>query len=274
MQRISLVDETFDLNFTIEYKLSIQLSLDGFSFSILDTIQNKVIYLYYQELFEAEPEFLLKRLKTIYTESDLLELPYKKTQIILVNPSRTTLIPREIYQSQQTDNYLNQAFGRNADREYLASYVKSANYYAIVETSAIISNFLKDKHSDAQFITDLNVSFPAAKQSSKTVKVTIYKKHLSVTGFDQEGLQFHNSFYYDGENDQLYFILGSIQAMTDEPELIIMDGLVNKHTTIYHRLRQYFNKVEIAHSPREIHYSYLFDKLPDSRFVNLFNSFL
>ena len=106
MQRISLVDETFDINFTLEYKLSIQLSLDGFSFSILDQIQNKVIYLYHQELFDAEPEFLLKRIKAIYDESDLLDLPFKKTRIIIVAPNRTSLVPVDFFQKENSADFV------------------------------------------------------------------------------------------------------------------------------------------------------------------------
>ncbi|WP_163717917.1 DUF3822 family protein [Mangrovibacterium lignilyticum] len=273
MQRISLVDETFDFNFTLEYKLSIQLSLDGFSFSILDTIQNKVIYLYHQELFEAEPEFLLKRIKAIYEESDLLQLPFKKTRIIIVAPNRTTLVPDEIYQAEDCVTYHQVAFQALEKRQIKSSYIPSAKYWSVYEIPQVISNFLEEKHPGAEFINDLNLSFPEHLDAKKVLKITVFKKHLVLIGFDEMGLNFHNSFFYDGENDMLFYILGSVKNMASEPDLILLDGMVNKHATIYHRLRQYFAQVEILSNPKKIHYSYLFDKLPDARFVNLFNSF-
>jgi len=45
MHNISLIDETLDKNLTANYNLSIQVSLDGFSFCIKDLIRNKYIVL-------------------------------------------------------------------------------------------------------------------------------------------------------------------------------------------------------------------------------------
>ncbi|WP_372776327.1 DUF3822 family protein [Mangrovibacterium sp.] len=274
MQKISLVDETFDLNFTLEYKLSIQLSLDGFSFSILDTIQNKVIYLYHQELFEAEPDFLLKRLKAIYEESDLLHLPFKKTRIIVVAPGRTTLVPKEIFEAKRCSEYIQASYYQPEGTCARGVYISSAKYWSVFELSGIINDFLEQKHPGAEFLSDLNVSLPQSLPHKKSLKITVLKKHLILTGYDDMGLTFHNSFFVDGENDMLYFILGSVKNMVNEPETIILDGVINKHATIYHRLRQYFTDVIIEPNPQEVHYSYLFDRLPDSRFVNLFKSFI
>lgn len=272
MQKISLVDETFDLNFTQEYRLSIQLSLDGFSFSILDTIQNKVIYLFHQELFEAEPDFLLKRLKAIYEESDLLQLPFKKTRIIIVAPNRTTLVPDEIFQAESASDYLNKTMIPLEHRVAKIAFLPAAKYWAVYEIPQLISRFLEEKHPDAEFLSNLNFSIPASSGSKTIMKVTVLKKHLMVSAIDEMGLNFHNSFLYDGENDMLFYILGSVKATATEPGIVLLDGIVNKHTTIYHRLKQYFAQVELVSNPKSIHYSYLLDKLPDARFVTLFNS--
>ena len=273
MQKISLVDETFDLNFTLEYKLSIQLSLDGFSFSILDTIQNKVIYLYHQELFDTAPDFLLKRLRSIYEESDLLHLPFKKTSVIFVIPNRTTLVPDEIFQSQNAPEYVNGTMMPSENTTIKSSFISPLKYWAVYEIPAMIYSFLEEKHPGAKFMSDLNLSLPRIAGTKSLLKVTVLKKHLIISGIDEMGLHFHNSFFYDGENDMMFYILGSVKASASEPQKILLDGMVNKHATIYHRLKQYFTDVEIASNPKNIHYSYLFDKLPDARFVNLFNSF-
>lgn len=272
MQRISLIDETFDINFTLEYKLSIQLSLDGFSFSILDQIQNKVIYLYHQELFDAEPEFLLKRIKAIYEESDLLELPFKKTRIIIVAPNRTTLVPVDYYRKENIADYLQTTFQASEKKCAQSSPIPDARYNAIFEIPEVILEFLKEKHPHADLVSNLSVAYPKGNQSESVLKITIYKKHIVLTVVDQDGLKFYNCFFHDGEQDMLYYILGTVKNLAIEPDKIILDGIVNKHETIYHRLKQYFQQVEIAENPKSIHFSYLIEKLPDARFINLFNS--
>lgn len=274
MQRISLVDETFDLNFTLEYCLSIQLGLDGFSFSILDTIQNKVIYLFHQELFEAEPEFLLKRLKGIYEESELLELPYKKIRILLSAPGRSSLIPDSCYQANQLDQYLQATLTQRLGYVVQSTAIPAFSQWVVFDVPQLILEFLQQKHPNAEWMNDAKVICPEFIRTKNTMKVTVLKKHIVLTALNEQGICFFNSFSYDSENDQLYYILGTVKHFAQEPEHLILDGQVNKHATIYHRLKQYFNQVEIAANPRGIHFSYLFDKMPDARFVTLFNSFV
>lgn len=273
MQRLSLVDETFDLNYTLEYILSIQISLDGFSFSILDSVQNKVIYLYSQGLFEAEPEFLLKRLQAIYDDVDLLNLPYKKVKIFYLNPGRTTLVPDELFDEDKCQDYIKAAFQPQDKRLIKHSHHKSIKYWSVFELPEILAKFLEEKYPKAQLVTDLDLTIPTELNPQRILKILVLKKHLVLTGIDEFGLNFYNCFYYDGENDVLYYVLGSIKNMEAEPEQILLSGEVNKYSTIYHRLKQYCTNVEIETNPKQIHYSYLFDKLPDARFVNLFKSF-
>ncbi|MFV0376376.1 MAG: DUF3822 family protein [Mangrovibacterium sp.] len=274
MQRISLVDETFDLNFTLEYCLSIQLSLDGFSFSILDTVQNKVVYLFHQELYEAEPDFLLKRLKTIYEESELLELPYKKNRILLSAPGRSCLIPYSYYQANQLDRYLQTTLTPRSGFVAQSTAIPVFSQWIVFDTPQLILEFLQQKHPGTELMNETRVVCPEFVRSHNTLKITIHKKHIVLIALNEAGVCFFNSFPYDTENDQLYYILGVVKQFGYDPEHLILDGQVNKHATIYHRLKQYFNQVEIAANPRGIHFSYLFDKLPDARFVTLFNSFV
>jgi len=273
MQRISLVDETFDINFTLEYKLSIQLALDGFSFSILDSIQNKVIYLYHQELFETEPDFLLKRLKQIYEESEILERPFKKTRIIYAVPNRTVFVPEKLFALDHAESYIKLAFQQSTAPRILNNRIGEINYRAVYEIPGLIHDYFKEHHPGAEFLNSASFYNSDTGEKESLLYITIFKKHIVVSFVKEKELLFHNCFFQDGENDMLYFVLGSIKMSGLEPDRIILNGIVNKHETIYHRLRQYFTHVEIAKNPHTIHYSYLVEKLPDARFTNLFNSF-
>ncbi|MFP4019583.1 MAG: DUF3822 family protein, partial [Bacteroidales bacterium] len=50
MRDFSFADETLDLNRSSSYILSIQIYLNGFSFSILDTVRNKYSLLKHYDL--------------------------------------------------------------------------------------------------------------------------------------------------------------------------------------------------------------------------------
>lgn len=88
-------------------------------------------------------------------------------------------------------------------------------------------------------------------------------------------LHFCNSFRYRNDNDLLYYILNVVKTeQIEENTKIQLNGRVNKRSPIYHHLRQYFKHVKIKGKSSDVYYSYLFDQLPDARFVNLLNNHL
>ncbi|MFV0522634.1 MAG: DUF3822 family protein [Mangrovibacterium sp.] len=273
MQKLSLVDETFDPNLTFEYNLSIRLTPDGFSFSMLDTLQNKVVYLFYQELFDSKPEFVLKHLQTIYEESDLINLVYKRTVVLLANSNKLQLIPSFIFADDEIDQYQQLVFSRIASYHTECFNLQNTDYKLVLSTPKIIRSFLGEKHSDAVFMPDLINWEKQLGNRSNLAFVSIAKREVFILLYDIEGkLCSFNSYPWYQESDLLYFILGSIKNQGMATEHVLLSGIVNKFSYIYHQLKSYFKRVEIKDRSKEIYYSYLFDKLPDARFIDLFSS--
>ncbi len=272
MQKVSLVDETFDLNFTLEYFLSIQVSLDGFSFCILDSIQNKVVYLFHQNIFAKEPGFQLKKIQTIYDEVDVLSLPYKKTTILYSAPDKTTLVPASVFSPELASSFLQMTIEADNQSRCLYSFVPELDSYALSEISEPLHAWINEKHPGIEIIPEIKIATSNLSSEAPLLKVTTLSRQLVILGINGE-LKFYNCFNYEGENDMLYYILGAVKSMETEPTTVVLDGIINKHSAIYHRLRQYFEQVTIAPKNPEIHYSYLIERLPDARFHNLFKSF-
>lgn len=272
MHNISLVDETFDLNFSLEYNLSILASQDGFSFSILDTIQNKVVYLSHHDTYTTDPEFQQKKIKTIYEESELLELPFKKTSIHFSTPENLIVIPSRYFQKENMIEIYASVYSLAKNTEILNTYIPEYDIYTIYAISKPLIDNLHQKHAGIDIQNDLSICAKKYESETNTLIVRIFRKHISILLLSPT-LLFCNSFAYEGENDMLYYILGACKTASMEPAKVILEGMVNKHSEIYHRLRQYFENVTIAEKNNRIYYSYLMDKLPDARFATLFNSF-
>ncbi len=272
MQNLSLVDETFDVNFTHEYILSILISQDGFSFCILDTIQNKAVCLYHQDTFTNKADFQQKKIRSIYAEVDLLELPYKKTILHYSSPDRTTLIPEKLFSDESLSSIYSTIFDSDKNSEILNTYIPSFETYALFGIQHPILSIINEKHPGINIYNDVRLTVKNHQPGKETLFVSIYRKQISIM-FVGSSINFYNSYYYEGENDMLYYILGVTKSMNKQPSSVVLNGIVNKHSTIYHNLRQYFEQVSIAENNKNIHYSYLLEKLPDARFINLFNSF-
>ncbi len=274
MQNLSLVDETFDSNLTFEYKLSIQISLDGFSFSILDTLQQKVVYLFHQELFQTTPYLLVKHIETIYNSSDLLKFSYKSTNIIISLPNRTQLIPTKLFEINKIELYQKIAFNTEQDQKTLVYESEKSKYKILVDIPNALYSFLKSKHHDAKFLSDIHIWEKLIDNRNNIAYINVSQQCVSILLVDnQNKLLYHNTFIWHYDSDILYYVLGSIKNSNFTPNHILLGGNVNKFSYIYHQLKLYVKDVNIAERTKEIHYSYLLDKLPDARFINLFSSF-
>lgn len=272
MQHLLLVDETFDINFTQEYCLSIQFSLDGFSFCILDGLQNKYIYLFHKEL-SGNPRFLIKKLDDIYSEFEILEANFKTTRIIYVSPGKINLIPDQFFsEANAVDIYqINKELEPGEELYHLP--VKKFRSILQLAVPKKVKDFLVDKHPGTIIQNDIATFLNQYEHKAGTLLLYIHLHKNMVTIFVlDESVRFFNSFFYTNENDLLYYILNVNKTVLDASPQVLLNGRANKRSAIFHRLRQYFKVVDIVGRTPEVYYSYLFDQLPDARFVNLLNT--
>lgn len=274
MQNLSLVDETFDSNLTFEYILSIQISLDGFSFSILDALQQKIVYLFHQELFQTTTNLLLKHIETIYNSSDLLHFPYKNTNIIISIPNRTQLIPDKLFENESIELYQKIAFKAEENHAILVTKSKIFEYKILTDIPNSALNYLKYKHPDTKIFSELYFWENFANSKDNIAYINISQQYISILLInDQNKLIYFNTFAWQYESDILYYVLGSMKNSNFNPNCVFLGGNINRFSYVYHQLKLYLKEVEIVERTKKIHYSYLLDKLPDARFTDLFSSF-
>ena len=88
-------EESIDLENTFEYILSIQVSLNGFSFSILYPIENKVLAFKNSPLKISNSGLLARRFKDWYESEEILHRNYQHTKLIVFS-DKFTLIPEHL----------------------------------------------------------------------------------------------------------------------------------------------------------------------------------
>ncbi|MGE4586733.1 MAG: DUF3822 family protein [Mangrovibacterium sp.] len=273
MQRLSLVDEDFDLKQSKDfYIMSIQLSLDGFSFSVLDSRSRKVICLYHQDTFTLEPEFYLKKLRSIYEEADLLQIPYKKTNIFLSLPGKTTLVPLSLFREEMAETFFRLTTERSRTGKIMYTLIPDMISCAVYELDQGIYDLLQKKHPGSHIQHDLLLSSRGYLPAHPLLKIRILRKQMEILSL-HDGINFYNTYDWEHETDQLYYILGTVKNLGLKPGNILLDGMVNSRETIYQRLKAYFPKLALNRNNPVLQYSSLLERLPDARFTNLFNSF-
>ena len=96
-----ITDKTFDLKNTIEYKLSIQVSLGGFSFSVVNPEENRLLALKNSPLKISNETFIARRFSEWIESEEILQQKFGEMQIIVSTKNFTT-VPEDFYLTENS----------------------------------------------------------------------------------------------------------------------------------------------------------------------------
>lgn len=273
MQTLSLVDKTFDVNSTSEYYISIRISTNGFSFIIWDPSQKKVIVLYQQEFFINNSDIFLDKLKSIYSETEMIRLPYKKTSIFYSVPEKTILIPKEIFSDKRVDEIYNFQCGKNFNEKIIYSESIFIDSFIVFSIPKPIFIFLKEKYPNTIITNDLILTKISQDTEEPIISVSIYRQSIEILSVEKNQIKYYNTFQYKNDNDLLYYVLGALKTLDNPPKILFADGNIYRDSDLYKRLSLYFKYVIILDKEMTGEYSNFSLENRDARFNKLYNSF-
>lgn len=271
------IDKSLESEHFQNLKLSIQLKLDGFSFSILNIELNKIVALVDYNLGGIKhPIELLKKIKEIYNEDSLLKLSFKEVKIAHVNQI-STLIPVALFDDNNLKSYL--SFNQKLlENEYIT--------YDIIETHDIanvyspfteINDFFFDKYGEfifKHYSSVLIENIFEINNGNKDLKMYVHvlNNQFEVVVIDNKKLILYNSFVYDTKEDFVYFILfiaEQLKINTEEFELELY-GDIEPYSELYALIYKYVRNVSFGYRTDKQEYSHeLNDINPHNYFVLL-----
>lgn len=201
---------------TKDIELSIQFSLDGFYFCILDTNTKENIYFkeYQFEKTLNSPEDLLKKIITIFKQDTNLQIAYGAVSVIHQN-SLSTIVP-------------NKYFDKNALVTYLDFNIKilKTDFIAFDNLNAMdaknvyvpyvnINNYLFQNFGEFEYQHHSTVLLEKLLKlegsNHKKMYVNVSKSSFDVVVLENKKLIFSNSFSYATKEDFIYYILFTVE---------------------------------------------------------------
>ncbi|MCF8361870.1 MAG: DUF3822 family protein [Prolixibacteraceae bacterium] len=264
------VDETFDINNCNNYNISIQCSLDGFSFSVFDPLLNKFIVLADYYLICASPFQLKNEVADIITNQEVITPGYKKANITFVT-HKTLIIPDALNQDTE-ETIFNFTFDKDRNDEVIKNTLINGK-----SIFTAIPSLLKDYFSS--FFN--NVSFycpcyPLADQlnTKATLHATLYLQlhnHvLFILGTSGHELKALNSYYIKNEDDILFYTLRFAKSLGfDNNTELNLSGSFDKNSLTQKELRKYFKSISFARFSHRYSVSYTFMKKPEHIYLPL-----
>jgi len=277
MQSFAYIDETLDINLTQSYELSIQLSLNGLSFCLLDTVRNKFIVLQHT-LIQTHTTFddYLDNIEKLIESTDLFHHQYKKVKLVWIS-NKNTLIPSSLFNTDNLKKYFEFNQKLNDLDEIHYTELKYANAYSVFTIPNQIATIFTRLYSNISFYNQQTPAIENAlfKYNSSDFKVIINVENeffdLTIT---QKGkLLLYNNFIYKNEIDMIYYIMYSFEQLQINPESIdvVLSGILTKNSKEYIKLKEFIRHIRFEKHSEENSFSYTFNKIPSHHFTNLFN---
>ncbi len=258
-------------------RLSIQLSLDGFSFCIYDNQREKYMALAAWDFQDVNNTMALNLLlQDFLSGNEWVKHPFEKTSI-LFETRQCTLVPNPLFNQNNLDQYLR--FNHYVDHFHLINHdylslLDAENIWAIPENiSEKLKGYFPDAglhHHSSSLIETLMLQ-NKNRGSEESVFVNVRKKRFDVIVLKGNNLILYNAFSYQTKNDFAYFLVYVLEFLGLNPEKVEVTllGEIMKHSPIYEIAYKYVRNIRFGKRNSDYNFSYVFDEIPEHFFFNL-----
>ena len=233
--------------------MSIQISLSGLSFSILNRSTNSIELLKHVHLEKkATPFELLNNLKVIIESNSDFEQDFDSVICIYQN-ELACLVPEALFDEKNVADYLK--FNAKILKTDYISFDKlitneSMNVYVPLVN---INNYIFDTFGSFDFKHASTVLIETVLQLNSKVEHDIMHINVNTSTFEiiyiqEKKLTFYNTFEFTTKEDFIYYILFSVEQLQLNPETIkvVLSGGVNKEDDLFNIVYKYIRFVEFA----------------------------
>ena len=238
-----------DLSFI---KLSIQISLNGLSFCVLDSISNTIIK---QEstTFSEEliPFQVLKKLKEVLEKNEIDKMSFSDVTIIHRN-TLFSLIPKALFDEKEVANYLK--FNTKILANDLIAWDEILNfdiinvYVPFVNINNYIYGLYGEfvfQHNGTVLIQSLLNNFDGGKEP--VCYVHVLEQQLDIIVIANKKLLFYNSFNFSTKEDFIYYVLFVIEQLKLDAETIKLKlfGNIEEDDQLFNVCFKYVRNVSV-----------------------------
>ncbi len=244
-------------------ELSIQISLSGLSFCILQRDNNTITYLkhFCDPNLKQTPFQILDSLKHHFNTIERINGPFEKVNVIHIN-ELATLVPKPLFNEDVLADYLK--FNSKILQTDFIAYDEiivndSMNVYVPYVN---INNYVYDKFgvfSYKHYSTILIETLLQEEKHAQDEKMYIHvnENHFEVIVIDKGKLRLYNSYAYNSKEDFIYYVLFTAEQLNLNPETIRIKllGKIEEQDDLYQILYTYVRHVSFVADKSAYNYS-------------------
>lgn len=234
-------------------QLSIQISLNGLSFCILQKDTNTITSIKRVDFGKKlNPLELLDEIKGLFNSEKMLQGHFDKIEVIH-NNELSTLVPKPLFKEEALADYLK--FNSKILKSDYITYddIILGNSVCVYVPYVNVNNFIYEKFGEFTFkhiSTVLIESILQLEKNSETTKVyiNVCSNHFELIAIEKAKLLFYNSFDYVTKEDFIYYILFTAEQLNLNPETfnLVFIGDIDKDDEFYKIAYKYVRHVSFG----------------------------
>ena len=246
-----------NIEVTSKRKLSIQFSLDGFSFCTTNT-HNEVIEFssYTFSKTKNSPELVLEKLQDIFKKEKSLQYDFETVTVIHQN-NLNTLVPNEYFKEDALKSYLKYSIKTIATDLITFDELDFMNSKNVYVPYVNINNFLFQNFGEFEYKHYSSVLLEKL-FSIATNDICCYI-HVSKSTFDiviikNSNLQFFNIFEYKTKEDFMYYVLFTLEQLelSTEETLVSVLGDIEEDSDLFRLMYTYIRNIDFLSSKNAV----------------------
>lgn len=238
---------------TLKSSLSIQFSLDGFSFCTYNSNNEAYHFSSYQFLETLNsPELILEKIKQVFENEKSLHKDFEKVTVIHHN-NLSSLVPNEYFSENSLKDYLKYSI-RTITSDLIVydnlDFLTSKNVYIpyVNINNFLFQNFgeFEYKHHSSVLLEKLFLK----SNSEMNFFVHISKSIFDIIVIKKAKLLYYNIFDYETKEDFIYYILFALEQLELSPEktMITLTGDIKTSSDLYKILFTYIKNINFLES--------------------------
>ncbi len=280
-QASSFIDEAFEVKRTLDFRLILQIGVDGLLVAVNEGSKNKYIALEnytFQNAYNFD--VVGELLDEIIKDNQLLKHTYGSVTCLVAN-NLSTLVPNPLFDEDKKNMYLKFNTSIKGDEVIAVDDLKNLdakNVFAIPgnlkeKLDKLFAN-ISYHHFSSPLIDGLLSQ--NKNKASKKIFVHVQSSHFEVLVMEGKNLLFYNTFNHHSAEDFIYYLLFVCEQLQLNPENIEVSllGEIEKNSAIYAIAQKYIRNLKFGERADDADYSYQLQTLPKHFYFTLFNNYL
>ena len=259
-------DEEFDAEKSSHYRMTIQCSLGGLSFALLDAKTQTLVALEcYQSDLLADSNDLFRTLERALEDKNLNNKDFQSVTFIVDN-RYCSLVPQPLFNEADQAKYLDFAFQIPEGYTIASEPIASAQCHIVHAFLKTMQDKVLNKWTDARITHSSSVFIDNVMkdEDDNGVFVNVRNRDFDMLVKKEGKLHFFNNFKFNTKEDFAYFLLFAMEqnGVSGQDTPVVFSGLIRPASDIIDLCGRYVRDIRFVEDPHTLHVSKALDEVP------------